>query len=221
MDTPSQRAAPSCLPQELGSRKAVGSRFPGPYPQNHCPLFGQQCEQPGFRSQPHMRKGPPVPDLPQPIAPPGPGPCMWQPDGRATPGGQSAPFPLPFFLPITYFSLAGSRWGATAPLPPHLRSAALCDWVTSGSTRAYLQQKGPSRDPISTSANELRLIAPTPAPSRGSHRAGTPALTLAPAAADLAEQGALAEAQQALLADQLQELRLQPLTQLPGMPARE
>lgn len=46
------------------------------------------------------------------------------------------------------------------------------------------------------------------------------ALTLAPAAADLAEQGALAEAQQALLADQLQELRLQPLTQLPRMPAR-
>lgn len=47
------------------------------------------------------------------------------------------------------------------------------------------------------------------------------ALTLPAAAADLAEEGALAEVQQALLSDQLQQLRLQPLAQLPGVRTRE
>lgn len=41
-------------------------------------------------------------------------------------------------------------------------------------------------------------------------------MTLAPPAADLAEEGPLAEAEQTLLADQAHELWLQLLPQLPG-----
>lgn len=58
--------------------------------------------------------------------------------GRGLP---SSPLPFPLFLLATYFSPSGSRWGATAPLPPRPRSAAPCGWVTGGSTTAYLQQK--------------------------------------------------------------------------------
>jgi len=35
-----------------GEQKSRG--FPGPHPQNHCPPLGQQHEQPGFQSLPHM-----------------------------------------------------------------------------------------------------------------------------------------------------------------------
>lgn len=45
-------------------------------------------------------------------------------------------------------------------------------------------------------------------------------LTLSAAAADLAEERALTEMQEPLLSDQLQELRLQLLSQLPGVRAR-
>jgi len=144
--------------------------------------------------------------------------------------------PTPHFLPVTYFSLAGSRWGGRAPPPPRPRSAAPCGWVTGGSTRACLRQKGhqgtlslPS--PGSPSPAHPTRSHPVGQPALGTHGAGRaagrcrgtwgrgsrgPVLTLPAAAADLAEEGALAEVQQALLLDQLQQLRLQPLTQLPG-----
>lgn len=85
------------------------------------------------------------------------------------------PFSHPLFLPGTYFSLAGSRWGESTPPPPHPHSAAPCGWVTGGSTRACLQQKGvrerlsfpPLRSPSPGGGSCPLISTPHSVPPRG------------------------------------------------------